>query len=159
MKGALSTNNVEHPLIIDVVDNINGLSVMNDVKTEMENALLVYEYERSENADSLDIVNDSYEVVDEVADCRVLFEKIDDILAMPFEVMDEQAEQYYQQHSNLEVPQRYYTETGYPLGKWIYNTRQKFVKGELSQEQIKMLNKIKIRWETFVYRFEDYLKR
>ncbi len=155
---ALSTNGVEHPLIIDVVDNINGLSVMNDVKAEMENALFVYEYERGENADSLDIVNDHYEVVDEVADCRVLFEKIDDILAMPFEVMYEQAKQYYQEHGNLEVPQRYYTETGYPLGAWIYRTRQKGIKGELSQEQIKMLDKLKMRWEVSVYRFDDYLQ-
>ena len=53
--------------------------------------------------------------------------------------------QYQQVNGNCKVPRGY---KGNPqLGMWVHNQRNKYKKGKLSKERIKLLNKIEFEWE------------
>ena len=60
---------------------------------------------------------------------------------------------YYEYYHNLEIPQKFKTKNGYEhdddgiaLGKWINTQRQYYKNGKLSQDKIKLLEAIKIKW-------------
>lgn len=65
---------------------------------------------------------------------------------------------YYKHHGNLEIPQKFKTINGYEfdekgiaLGSWICNQRQSYKDkgfGKITEEQIKLLNSIGMRFET-----------
>ena len=68
----------------------------------------------------------------------------------------ELAKAYFEHHGNLEIPSSYktlngyeYTEEGIALGRWIANQRQTY-KGhntqKITETQIKLLEKIRIKW-------------
>lgn len=66
--------------------------------------------------------------------------------------MYECAEKFYEEHGNLEVPARYFSEEGYSLGHWIYNQRsirKGQIAGTLTDIQIEKLNKIGMRWDLY----------
>lgn len=61
-----------------------------------------------------------------------------------------EAERYFREHGNLDVPVKYVTESGVRLGAWI-NTMRSTRKGfshraALTDEQIKRLNAIGMQW-------------
>ena len=61
------------------------------------------------------------------------------------------AKDYYKQYKNLKVPQKFITENGLPLGKWIKSQRLAFNgKGtyKLTENQIKLLDEIEMIWYT-----------
>ena len=60
-------------------------------------------YYRSLGEDSY-VVNDRFEVIDEVRDAKELFDKLNDTLTASWDVMFSYAEQYYHEQGNLEVP-------------------------------------------------------
>ena len=60
---------------------------------------------------------------------------------------------YYKKRHNLETPQNFKTKNGYEydddgiaLGMWIYVQRQNYKKGKLSQDKIRLLEKIGMKW-------------
>ena len=65
---------------------------------------------------------------------------------------------YYEHHGNLEIPEKFKTLNGYEfdengiaLGRWISNQRQSYKDkgfGKITEEQIKLLNSIGMRFET-----------
>lgn len=59
----------------------------------------------------------------------------------------EQAKLYHLIHGDLEVPADYVTENGIWLGKWIAVQRADREKGLLSQEYIRKLDALNMRWE------------
>ncbi len=58
----------------------------------------------------------------------------------------DEANSYYLEHGDLEVPSRYVTPSDRRLGAWINNQRKLYVDGKLSQDQIDRLLKIKMRF-------------
>ena len=58
------------------------------------------------------------------------------------------AKEYYEENGNLNIPQRYITESGEKLGSWISDRRKAYNQGNLSQDRIDQLNSIGMIWDT-----------
>lgn len=143
---ALSANKTNNSVIFDIVLNIENLYSIGEINEEMQ---LVTAYYRSLGEDSL-IINEHFNVIDEVHDCIELFNKLEKVLTASWDLMYKCAKKYYEENGNLEVPARYFSEDGYSLGCWIYNQRsirKGQMPGTLSDNQINKLDKIGMRWE------------
>ena len=73
-----------------------------------------------------------------------------DISLYKWDLMYEEAEEYYKKHKNLLVEESFVTENGLELGIWIVRQRQIYfdkVSGLLSKEQIKKLESIGMIWD------------
>lgn len=142
---ALSANKNCVPVIFDIVNNIENLYSIGTVQQEMQAAVNYY---RS-LGESQYIVNDRFEVVDEVRDAKELFDSLNDTLTASWDTMYGYAKTYFKDHGNLEVPHRYKTPDGYSLGNWIF-TQRKVRAGEqygaLDESRIEKLDKIGMIW-------------
>lgn len=69
----------------------------------------------------------------------------------------EDAKVYYDEHHNLDIPYNYKTKDGYSLGTWLVNVRRKKRLGLLSEEHIKYLESLHIKWQ-LIKTFEDSYK-
>lgn len=67
----------------------------------------------------------------------------------------ELATQYYQEHGNLNVPYNYVVNE-MPLGKWISRQRSLKTAGDLSPEKIRKLEAIKMSWDMFEEKWNQY---
>ena len=144
---ALSASKSHKPVIFDIVNNIENLYSIDSVKEEMRNAIYFYRSHGGERT----IVNDSFEIIDKLAECRELFEQLEGSLSSSWEMMYQTAEKYYEEHGTLDVPKRYITEDGYSLGVWLgiqRRVRAGKVNGILTDEQIEKLDRIGMRWES-----------
>ncbi|MCD8348973.1 MAG: Helicase associated domain protein [Lachnospiraceae bacterium] len=132
--------------IFDIVSNIEAIWSIDSVEEEMQ---LVTSYYRSLGEDEL-IVNEHFRILDEVHDCRELFAKLNDTLTASWDLMFEQAKDFYTENGNLQVPCRYVTADGYALGNWITNQRRirkGQLSGSLTEERIRRLDSIGMIWE------------
>ncbi|MCD7956754.1 MAG: Helicase associated domain protein [Lachnospiraceae bacterium] len=132
--------------IFDIVSNIEAIWSIDSVEEEMQ---LVTSYYRSLGEDEL-IINDHFRIIDEVHDCRALFNKLNDTLSASWDLMFEQAKAFYAEYGNLQVPCRYVTADGYALGNWISNQRRirkGQLPGALTEDRIRRLDSIGMAWE------------
>ena len=144
---ALSASKSKNPVIFDIVNNIENLYSIDAIEEEMQVAI---QYYRSHDGERL-IVNEHFELVDKVADCKRLFDELEGTLSASWDLMYEQAEKYYAQNGDLNVPKGYFTAEGFSLGQWIQTQRRVYngaVNGNLSQVQIDKLTSIGMRWES-----------
>ena len=143
---ALSASKKTHPVIFDIVLNIENLYSIGAIEDEMQVATAYY---RSHG--ELDkIAVDSFRIYDEVKECRLLFNRLNDALSASWETMYAVAKRYFEAHGDLEVEMRYITEEGYSLGSWLGTQRKVYagkVNGILTDKQIEKLNAIGMRWE------------
>ena len=142
---ALSASKKKDAVIFDVVMNIENLYSIGAIEEEMEIAAVYY---RSLGEDEA-IVNERFQIIDELRECQALFEKLEDTLFASWDVMYSCAARYYREYGNLEVPARYRTEEGYALGRWIFNQkgiRKGQMEGTLTEEQIAKLDAIGMVW-------------
>ena len=145
---ALAAGKRGNAVIFDVVLNIENLYSIGAVEEEMQIAMTYY---RSLGEDDA-IINERFQVIDEVRDCIALFEKLNDTLTASWDLMYEKAKDYYARNGNLEVPYKYKTADGYSLGHWILT--QKRVRtgdtpGILSAERITKLDEIGMVWSGY----------
>lgn len=143
---ALSASKKKNAVIFDIVLNIENLYSIGAIEEEMEIATAYY---RS-LGEGDEIINERFKVIDEVRDCRLLFEKLNDTLTASWDVMYSHARAYFEEYGNLNVSARYVTAGGYSLGRWIVNQRgirNGTVNGKLSGEQIKKLDAIGMVWD------------
>lgn len=143
---ALSASKKKNAVIFDIVLNIENLYSIGAIEEEMEIATTYYRYLGEKET----IANEQFQVIDEVRDCRILFEKLNDTLTASWDLMYKHAKQYYIENGNLEVSSRYVTADGYSLGKWIFNQRnirKGLIEGLLSNDQIKKLDSIGMVWD------------
>ena len=137
----------ENAVIFDVVMNIENLYSIGTVEEEMQAAVRYY---RNRGESGL-IVNEHFHITDEVQDCMRLFRKLNETLGASWELMYQAAEQYFEEHGDLEVTKRYVTEDGLSLGQWL-DTQRKVragkVKGVLIESQIARLDQLDMRWES-----------
>lgn len=144
---ALAAGKSRVPVIFDIVNNIDNLYSIDSIEQEMWNVTM---YFRSAGLEK-EIVNDHFRVVDEIRDCRELFEKLNDTLTASWEVMFEYAKAYFAAHGHLDVQRRYTTADGYSLGNWIATQRRVYngeLPGKLSEDKIRQLNSIGMRWDS-----------
>lgn len=144
---ALSASKSRNPIIFDIVNNIENLYSIDAIEEEMKVAINYY---RSHDGEGF-VVNETFELIDKVADCKALFDELEGTLSASWDLMYEQAKIYYEQKGNLDVPKRYFTPEGYSLGLWLLTQRRVYndtVNGILTQVQIDKLNEIGMRWES-----------
>ena len=145
---ALSASKTKDAVIFDIVMNVNNLYSIDSIREEMQAAITYYRYlGQYEN-----VVNSTFDVIDEVQDCKRLFDRLEETLNASWDLMYAEAKQYYRQHGDLMLPARYRTENGLPLGAWlgvqrkIHNGNQI---GHLTERQIELLEQIGIVWENY----------
>lgn len=142
---ALSAGSAKTPVIFDIVNNIENLCSIGAVEREFEDAVLrMGVSERKEKE-----LRQRFQIIDEVRDCRQLFEQLNDTLTYTWEDMYVRARAYYEAHGDLNVPTDFRTGDGYALGVWIQTqraVRKGLQRGTLSEERIRMLNEIGMLW-------------
>ena len=145
---ALTAGTKTTPLILDVVNNFEGLSSISGLQKEMTAAV----QRLYANGEGEKIVAERFEVIEQVQNCRVLFEQLENSLSSTWDHYFAAASTYYAEHGNLKVPLRYKTPGGLSLGDWIQTQRQirkgKRTFGTLTQQQIERLDSIGMVWET-----------
>lgn len=145
---ALTAGTSAEPLILDIVNNAANLYSIGSIQQEMEDALSRL---RGEGQDDL-IVRENFMVLDQVKDCRLLFEQLEESLFIDWEEYYQAAAKYWQEHKHLQIPQRYVTEDGKCLGGWICRQRKirnGHMPGRLTEAQIQRLEDIVIMWDNF----------
>ncbi len=145
---ALTAGVTVTPLILDVVNNFEGLSSIAGLQSEMTAAV----QRLFANGEGEKIVTERFEVIEQVHDCRVFFEQLERSLSSSWDHYFAQASIYYAEHGNLNVPLRYKTPGGLSLGEWVQTQRsirkgrEKY--GALTPQQIERLDSIGMIWET-----------
>lgn len=151
---ALSASKKTNAVIFDIVLNIENIYSIDSIKEEMQVATSYY---RS-LGEADQIINEKFKIIDEVRNCRELFEKLNDALTATWDMYYASAKRYYQENGNLEVPARYITEEGYALGSWLNNQkaiRKGTIVGKLTEDQIQKLNSIGMIWDSLDYFWEQ----
>ena len=154
---ALSASKKTNAVIFDIVLNIENIYSIDSIKEEMQVATSYY---RS-LGEADQIINEKFKIIDEVRNCRELFEKLNDALTATWDMYYASAKQYYEENGNLEVPARYITEEGYALGSWLNNQkaiRKGTIVGKLTEDQIKKLDDIGMIWDSLDYFWEQNFK-
>ena len=142
---ALAAGQKTVPLILDVVNNFENLYSINCIEKEM---LAAIEYYRCLGEESK-IEVEHFGVIDELRDCRTLFDALEDTLQASWESMYRCAQEYYNAYGHLNVPKRYKTANGYSLGSWIMTQRRVYngvVPGHLSEARVERLSAIGMVW-------------
>jgi len=144
---ALSASKSKEPVIFDIVNNIENLYSIDDIQEEMAAAISYY---RSLGKDSY-IVNETFKLIDKVADCRSLFDDLEETLTASWDLMYEKAVEFYNEYGSLDVPTKFITADGYSLGVWL-QTQRKVYNGEsdgiLTPDRIEKLDKLGMRWDS-----------
>ncbi|MCL2773481.1 MAG: Helicase associated domain protein [Oscillospiraceae bacterium] len=143
---ALSASKGRVPVIFDIVNNFESLYSISSIEEEMQE---VVSYYRNTGKDE-SIINANFHVVDEVQDCRRLFDELQDCLSASWEMMFAAAKRYHDDYGNLFVPKRYKTEEGLSLGSWIETQRRVksgSIPGIMTGERVEKLNSIGMVWQ------------
>ena len=142
---ALTAGDNTTPLILDVVNNFEGLTSISSLQNEMQEAVRrLYA-----NGEGDKVVTERFEVMEQVQDCRVLFERLQASLSSSWEHYFSEASIYYAEHGDLNVPKRYTTPGGLSLGVWLITqrrVREGLIQGDLTQQQIARLDSIGMVW-------------
>ena len=143
---ALTAGDNAMPLILDVVNNFEGLCSISGLQDEMQEAV----HRLYANGEGDKIITERFEIIEQVHDCRVLFERLQTSLSSSWEQYFSEASIYYAEHGDLNVPKRYKTPTGLNLGEWLMTQRKVRTgqkAGNLSEQQIDRLDNIGMDWE------------
>ncbi len=145
---ALSAGKTDTPVIFDIVNNFEGLYSIGYIEEEMRTAVTYY---RS-FGDDKKIITERFKVVDEVRDCRQLFNALEETLSATWDTMYDRARQYFETYGDLDVPDKYKTQDGLSLGLWITTQRRVYKheqSGILGEDRIAKLNAIGMEWDSF----------
>ena len=88
---ALTAGDTAAPLILDVVNNFEGLTSISGLQSEMQEAV----HRLYANGEGDKIVTERFEVIEQVHDCRVLFEQLQASLSSGWEHYFSEASIYY----------------------------------------------------------------
>lgn len=126
------------------MNNIENLYSIDSIKEEMQAAIQYFlEYDRD-----YDIVNDSFDVTDEVRECVELFNELEETLTASWDIMFMEAKRFYEENGDLLVPHNYINENGYRVGQWVVVQRTNYRKKQfLSDARIRRLESIGMCWD------------
>ena len=116
---ALTAGTTAAPLILDVVNNFEGLCSIAGVQSEMSAAV----QRLYANGEGGNVVTERFEVIEQVKDCRILFEQLENSLSSTWDHYFAAASTYYAEYGSLNVPLRYKTPGGLSLGEWVQTQR------------------------------------
>ena len=142
---ALTAGDNTTPLILDVVNNFEGLTSISGLQSEMQEAV----HRLYANGEGDKIVTERFEVIEQVHDCRVLFERLQASLSSSWDHYFSEASIYYAEHGGLNIPKRYTTPAGLSLGVWLVTqrrVREGQIQGNLTEPQIERLDSIGMVW-------------
>lgn len=142
---ALTAGDTAAPLILDVVNNFEGLTSISGLQNEMQEAI----HRLYANGEGDKIVIERFEVIEQVHDCRVLFERLQASLSSSWDHYFSEASIYYAEHGGLNIPKRYTTPAGLSLGVWLVTqrrVREGQIQGNLTEPQIERLDSIGMVW-------------
>ena len=142
---ALTAGENSTPLILDVVNNFEGLCSIAGLQGEMQEAV----HRLYANGEGDKIVTERFEVIEQVHDCRVLFERLQASLSSSWDHYFSEASIYYAEHGSLNIPKRYTTPAGLSLGVWLVTqrrVREGQIPGNLTEQQIARLDSIGMVW-------------
>ena len=143
---AMSAGSKINAVILDIVNNIENLYSIGSIEVEMQAAVNYYRNLGEEKK----IISEHFHIIDEVRDCKLLFDELNETLSASWDVMYRCARAYYRTHGNLEVPNRYKTPDGYSLGMWLMTQRRVRAgeqTGKLDADRIRRLDEIGMVWE------------
>jgi superfamily II DNA or RNA helicase len=143
---SLSAGKSGHPVIFDVVNNFDSLYSVDFLRKEFEEAAAVMPCTDAERKR----FQDSFRIIDEVRECRQLFEQLCRNLSASWDMYYLAAKEYRKNHGDLRVTKSYVTQEGLTLGSWIQTQRRVHsgkVAGKLTQEQIEKLDLLGMEWE------------
>ena len=143
---ALTAGEDGTPLILDIVNNYEGLCSIGYLQEEMRTAIQRM-YEAGEGGE---VVNEKFEVIEQIEDCQKLFRRLESSLSSSWEQYYHAASLYAAEHGNLEVPKKYTTEEGLSLGLWLITQRRVRSgkqSGILTDSQIARLDSIGMVWD------------
>lgn len=141
---ALSASKNTNAVIFDIVLNFENLYSISDIKDEMTEAINLYrEFGREK-----EIINEHFSIIDEIRDCKEIFDEIEKTLSVSWDNMYALAKQYYLKNGDLLPKSDYKTEEGYNLGQWIVTQRIQYLNKTLSSERICKLEEIGMSWKT-----------
>lgn len=144
---ALSASSKSNAVIFDIVNNFENLYSISAIQEEMQAAINYYRDLGEVDA----IINERFRIIDEVRDCKALFDSLNDTLEASWDIMYGYAKAYFETHGNLNVPKRYKTPDGYSLGNWIMTQRKVKsgqIPGHLSDDRIEKLDAIGMIWQS-----------
>ena len=141
---ALSASRRTEPVIFDVVNNIENLYSIDAIKEEMDTAAA---FLRETYGEKL-IINETFRITDELQSCRELFRTLEERLTASWDVMYQEAKNYYAKQGDLVPPIDYITPTGHALGRWLYTQRINYAKHDpsLTETRIQALEAIGMNW-------------
>lgn len=142
---ALAAGKGGNPLIFDIVNNFEGLCSVSYLQEEMQSIAAAY----WECGTGEKIVEETFQVVDEVRDCRKLLNQLEESLTATWDVNYQHAKAYYLEHGDLNIPAAYRTADDIHLGVWISYQRHLYnskYRGTLTSERIEKLNSIGMVW-------------
>ena len=142
---ALTAGDNASPLILDVVNNFEGLSSISGLQNEMQEAV----HRLYTNGEGDKIITERFEIIEQVHDCRLLFERLQASLSSTWEHYFSEASIYYAEHGDLKVPKLYKTPAGLSLGVWLTTqrrVREGCIQGSLTEQQIARLDSIGMVW-------------
>lgn len=142
---ALTAGENSTPLILDVVNNFEGLCSIAGLQGEMQEAI----YRLNANGEGDRIITERFEVIEQVHDCRVLFEQLQASLSSGWDHYFSEASIYYAEHGDLNIPKRYTTPAGLSLGEWLTTQRRVRagqIPGNLTEQQVARLDSIGMEW-------------
>lgn len=148
----LATGKKHEPVIFDIVNNFENLYSIDVLKEELEEALITCTQGEKER------FRERFQVVDEVWECRQLFERLQKSLSATWDTYYEAAREYYGAHGHLRIAKTYVTENGLTLGSWLQTQRRVRAgkkDGALSPEQIQKLDALGMVWEIATHGWEQ----
>ena len=89
---ALSASSRSGAVIFDIVNNFENLYSISAVEDEMQVAVNYYR----ELGEADEIVTEHFRIIDEVRDCRILFDSLNDTLEALWDIMYGYAKKYYE---------------------------------------------------------------
>ena len=142
---ALSASSTKNPVIFDIVNNISGLYSISSLQDEMNEIVRYYQY----LGEGENIVNQRFEIFDDLKDCRRIFDELETALSASWEYMFDEASAYFKRNGDLLPGNDYVTEDGMKLGKWLVTQRINYRNGTgISSARIEKLNSIGMDWRT-----------
>ncbi len=163
---ALTAGDAHIPVIFDCVCNADGLCSIDGLQREMDAAV----HRLYANGEQEQVIAERFKVTEQVQDCRLLFEQLENSLSGGWHQYYMAASLYAAEHGNLEVPRKYRTPGGLNLGRWILlqaQIRDGRQPGTLTERQIEQLdsigmvwgNKNDVRWERNFREAERYYRQ
>ena len=115
----LAAGKNENTVIFDIVQNFENLYSISDIKEEMNEIIRYYQSAGEE----YEIVNEAFTIIDEVRDCKRLFNERERTLSASWECTYAAAKEYYAEHGDLLPLQKYTNDDGYRSGRAIERNR------------------------------------